>query len=58
MFKYKVVNWDLEGEIIAPQNTKRKGPETGIVKAKNFFEEMRTVAYLLNHFLYLRSKIH
>ncbi|PLS01906.1 3'-5' exonuclease [Neobacillus cucumis] len=44
MFKNKVVNRDLEGEIIAPQSTKRKGPEPGIVKAANFFEEMRLVA--------------
>jgi hypothetical protein len=44
MFKNKVVNRELEGEIIAPQSTKRKGPEPGIVKAVNFFEEMRIVA--------------
>jgi superfamily I DNA/RNA helicase len=44
MFKNKVVNRDLEGEIIAPQSTKRKGPEVGIIKAKNFFEEMRIIA--------------
>jgi superfamily I DNA/RNA helicase len=44
VFKNKVVNRDLEGEIIAPQSTKRRGPEPGIVKAANFFEEMRIVA--------------
>jgi hypothetical protein len=44
MFKNKVVNRELEGEIISPQSTKRKGPEPGIVKAANFFEEMRIVA--------------
>jgi superfamily I DNA and RNA helicase len=44
IFKNKVVNRDLEGEIIAPQSTKRKGPEVGIIKAKNFFEEMRIIA--------------
>ncbi|WP_284035486.1 nuclease-related domain-containing DEAD/DEAH box helicase [Neobacillus sp. 114] len=44
MFKNKVVNRDLEGEIIAPQSTKRKGPEPGILKAANFFDEMRLVA--------------
>jgi hypothetical protein len=44
MFKNKVVNRELEGEIIAPQSTKRRGPEPGIVKAANFFEEMRIVA--------------
>jgi len=44
MFKNKVVNRELEGEIIAPQSTKRKGPEPGIIKASNFFDEMRIVA--------------
>lgn len=44
MFKNKVVIRDLEGEIIAPQSTKRKGPEVGIIKAKNFFEEMRIIS--------------
>jgi hypothetical protein len=47
-FKNKVVNRDLEGEIIAPQSTKRKGPEVGIIKAKNFFEEMRLTARQIN----------
>jgi len=31
---------DLEGEIIAPQSTKRKGPEPGNIKAGNFFDEV------------------
>jgi superfamily I DNA/RNA helicase len=44
MFKNKVVNRDLDGEIIAPQSTKRKGSEPGIIKAANFFDEMRIVA--------------
>lgn len=44
VFKNKVVNRELEGEIIAPQSTKRKGPEPGIIKAANFFEEMKIVA--------------
>ncbi|UGB33130.1 3'-5' exonuclease [Metabacillus sp. B2-18] len=44
LLKNKVVKRELEGEIIAPQSTKRKGPEPGIIKAKNFFEEMRLVA--------------
>ncbi|MBV7504769.1 hypothetical protein KW850_05750 [Bacillus sp. sid0103] len=39
MFKNKVVNRDLKGEIIAPQSTKRKGQEPGLVKADNFFEK-------------------
>ena len=30
IFKDKVVNREIEGEIIAPQSTKRKGPEPGI----------------------------
>lgn len=44
MFKNKVVNRELEGEIIAPQSTKRKGPDVGIIKAKTFPEEIRVVA--------------
>lgn len=44
MFKNKVVNRNLDGEIIAPQSTKRKGPEPGIIKAANFFDEMRMVS--------------
>ncbi|MCA1031181.1 AAA family ATPase [Bacillus timonensis] len=42
--KNKVVNREIEGEIIAPQSTKRKGPDVGIIKTKNFFEEMRIIA--------------
>ncbi len=44
VFKNKVVNRELEGEIIAPQSTKRKGPDPGILKAANFFDEMRLVS--------------
>ncbi|WP_257535989.1 UvrD-helicase domain-containing protein [Metabacillus litoralis] len=44
LLKNKVVKREIEGEIIAPQSTKRRGPEPGIIKAKNFFEEMRLVA--------------
>ncbi|MCM3727847.1 NERD domain-containing protein [Neobacillus cucumis] len=44
VFKNKVVNRELDGEIIAPQSTKRKGPEPGIIKAANFFDEMRLVS--------------
>ncbi|AGK53643.1 DEAD/DEAH box helicase [Bacillus sp. 1NLA3E] len=44
VFKNKVVNRDLDGEIIAPQSTKRKGPEPGIVKAASFSDEMRMVS--------------
>lgn len=49
VFKKKVVKRELEGEIIAPQSTKRKGPEPGILKAKNFFEEMRLVAKMIQN---------
>lgn len=56
MFKNKVVNRDLEGEIIAPQSTKRKGPEPGIIKASNFFEEMRIVAKQIKK-LHIEKKI-
>ena len=44
MFKNKVRDRELEGEIIAPQSTKRRGLEPGLVKAANFHEEMRIVA--------------
>ncbi|MCM3691477.1 3'-5' exonuclease [Neobacillus niacini] len=56
MFKNKVVNRELEGEIIAPQSTKRRGPEPGIVKANNFFEEMRIVARSIKK-LHLEKKV-
>jgi hypothetical protein len=46
--KIKVVNRDLEGEVIAPQSTKRIGPVVGIIKAKNFFEEMRVISRLIS----------
>ncbi|MCU9614936.1 AAA family ATPase [Caldibacillus lycopersici] len=45
MFRKKVVNRELEGEIIAPQSTKRKGPEPGIIRTDNFFKEMSIVAH-------------
>lgn len=56
MFKNKVVNRELEGEIIAPQSTKRRGPEPGIVKAATFFEEMRIVARSIKK-LHLEKKV-
>ncbi|WP_045520759.1 3'-5' exonuclease [Neobacillus niacini] len=56
MFKNKVVNREIEGEIIAPQSTKRRGPEPGIVKAANFFEEMRIVARSIKK-LHLEKKV-
>ena len=44
IFKDKVVNRELEGDIIAPQSTKRKGPEPGIVRSRTFYDEMKIVA--------------
>ena len=44
ILKDKVVNREVEGEIIAPQSTKRKGPEPGIVRSKTFYDEMKIVA--------------
>lgn len=44
MFKNKVVNRNLEGEIIAPPSTKRKGPEPGILKASDIYAELRLVS--------------
>ncbi|WP_096154049.1 3'-5' exonuclease [Bacillus sp. FJAT-45066] len=43
-FKKKVVNRELEVEIIAPQSTKRKGPEPAILKSTSFYNEMRIVS--------------
>lgn len=44
LFKKKVVRRELEGEIIAPQSTRRNGMEPLIVRCPNFFEEARKVA--------------
>ena len=56
IFKDKVVNREIEGEIIAPQSTKRKGPEPGIVRAKTFYEEMRIVARQIQK-LHIEKKV-
>lgn len=56
LFKNKVVKGDLEGEIIAPQSTKRKGPEPGIIKAKNFFEETKMIARQIKK-LHIEKKV-
>ncbi|MEW9053025.1 MAG: 3'-5' exonuclease [Neobacillus sp.] len=56
MFRNKVVNRDLEGEIIAPQSTKRRGPEPGIVKAASFSEEMKIVARSIKK-LHIEKKV-
>ncbi|MFS0862051.1 3'-5' exonuclease [Fredinandcohnia sp. 179-A 10B2 NHS] len=42
--KNKVVDREFEGEIIAPQSTRRKGPEPAIIKTDNFYKEMGIVA--------------
>jgi hypothetical protein len=47
MLKNKVINRSLDGEIIAPQSTKRKGPEPGVLKAANFYEEMQKVSRMI-----------
>ncbi|REJ20992.1 MAG: nuclease [Bacillaceae bacterium] len=43
VLKNKVAHREFEGEIIAPQSTRRKGPEPGIFKANNFAQEMNMV---------------
>ncbi|GAA0343246.1 nuclease-related domain-containing DEAD/DEAH box helicase [Bacillus carboniphilus] len=42
--KNKVVSKEHEGEIIAPQSTRRKGAEPAIIKTDNFFHEAKFVA--------------
>ncbi|TCI48964.1 nuclease [Exiguobacterium sp. SH3S2] len=42
--KNKVVSKELDGEIIAPQSTRRRGVEPAIVKCDNFFIEADIVA--------------
>ncbi|AZV41716.1 nuclease-like protein [Peribacillus asahii] len=42
--KNKVITREHEGEIIAPQSTRRKGVEPAIVKVDNFFKEAKIVA--------------
>ncbi|WML48477.1 3'-5' exonuclease [Neobacillus sp. PS3-34] len=56
LFKNKVVNRELEGDIIAPQSTKRKGPEPGIIKAATFFEEIKLVARQIQK-LHMEKKV-
>lgn len=46
--KNKVVTKDFEGEIIAPQSTRRKGVEPAIVKTDSFFKEAKIVAKQIN----------
>ncbi|MFT8323324.1 MAG: 3'-5' exonuclease, partial [Bacillus sp. (in: firmicutes)] len=42
--KNKVVTREHEGEVIAPQSTRRRGPEAALVKADNFGHELRIVS--------------
>ncbi|WP_078410106.1 3'-5' exonuclease [Priestia abyssalis] len=42
--KNKVVTREHEGEIIAPQSTRRKGPDPAIVKTDSFFKEAKIIA--------------
>ncbi|SLK35682.1 UvrD/REP helicase [Mycobacteroides abscessus subsp. abscessus] len=42
--KNKVISREHEGEVIAPQSTRRKGPDAAIIKADSFWKEMRIVA--------------
>ncbi|NMH68046.1 AAA family ATPase [Bacillus sp. RO3] len=42
--KNKVVTREFEGEIIAPQSTRRKGIEPAIIKTDHFHQEARIVA--------------
>ncbi|AEH47524.1 3'-5' exonuclease [Parageobacillus thermoglucosidasius] len=44
VLKNKVAHREFEGEIIAPQSTRRKGPEPVILKADHFATEMKEVA--------------
>ncbi|WP_461201965.1 3'-5' exonuclease [Anoxybacillus sp. TBDG-1] len=44
MLSNKVAQREFEGEIIAPQSTRRKGPKPAIVKASSFGQEMQIVA--------------
>ncbi|MEC1698313.1 3'-5' exonuclease [Schinkia azotoformans] len=46
--KNKVVTKEFEGEIIAPQSTRRKGVEPAIVKMDSFFKEAKIVAKQIN----------
>ncbi|GGA80169.1 3'-5' exonuclease [Ornithinibacillus halotolerans] len=45
--KNKIVERGFEGEIIAPQSTKRKGPEPAIIKRNSFKQEMMEVVKIM-----------
>lgn len=42
--KNKVVTKELDGEIIAPQSTRRKGAEPAVIKCDHFYAEAKLVA--------------
>lgn len=44
LLKNKVISKEFEGEIIAPQSTRRKGYLPAIVKTDNFYKEAKIVA--------------
>lgn len=54
--KNKVVSKEMEGEIIAPQSTRRKGEEPAIIRRSNFFEEAQIVALQIRK-LHIEGKI-
>ncbi|KIL53104.1 3'-5' exonuclease [Jeotgalibacillus campisalis] len=54
--KNKVVAKELEGEIIAPQSTKRKGFEPAILKTDSFLKEAKIVSRQLKK-LHLQKKV-
>lgn len=54
--KNKVVAKETEGEIIAPQSTRRKGLEPAIIKADSFSTEARLVAKQIKK-LHTQSKV-
>ena len=56
VFKDKVVNREIEGEIIAPQSTKRKGPEAGIIKTSSFKKEIQMVVRQIQK-LHIEKKV-
>ena len=56
VFKDKVVNREIEGEIIAPQSTKRKGPEPGIIKTSSFKKEIQMVVRQIQK-LHIEKKV-
>ncbi|MFJ7664855.1 3'-5' exonuclease [Lysinibacillus sp. NPDC097162] len=56
VLKNKVVSKEINGEIIAPQSTRRKGDEPAIIRRNNFFEEARIVALQIQK-LHIERKI-